>query len=239
MAQNAVFGINSNLDTQDIINKMVSLEARSMDLVEAKKQIEQQKLSSFQELKNKLQTFKSVVTTLNTENRFIVNKSNFSNHSSSDGNKVVDITTTSSATSGTYSLVVNNLATETKLISSGFASTTSKLTHGTVKVTSGTASATITVDNTNHSLDGLRLAINNLGLDVKAAFLNDGSATNPVRLLVSGNKTGTSGAVTISQQYHWGFTGEEQISFATTQTAKNASFTVDGVSIIKSTNTIT
>ena len=37
MAQNAVFGINSNLDTQDIINKMVSLEARSMDLVEAKK----------------------------------------------------------------------------------------------------------------------------------------------------------------------------------------------------------
>ena len=239
MAQNAVFGINSNLDTQDIINKMVSLEARSMDLVEAKKQIEQQKLSSFQELKNKLQTFKSVVTTLNTESRFIVNKSNFSNHSSSDSNKVVDITTTSSATSGTYSLVVNNLATETKLISSGFASTTSALQHGKVKVTSGTASATITIDSTNHSLDGLRLAINNLGLDVKAAFLNDGSATNPVRLLVSGNKTGTSGAVTISQQYHWGFTGEEQISFATTQTAKNASFTVDGVSIIKSTNTIT
>ena len=75
MAQNAVFGINSNLDTQDIINKMVSLEARSMDLVEAKKQIEQQKLASFQELKNRLQTFKSVVTTLNTQSRFIVNKS--------------------------------------------------------------------------------------------------------------------------------------------------------------------
>ena len=239
MAQNAVFGINSNLDTQDIINKMVSLEARSMDLVEAKKQIEQQKLSSFQELKNKLQTFKSVVTTLNTESRFIVNKSTFSNHSSSDGNKVVDITTTSSATSGTYSLVVNNLATETKLISSGFASTTSPLTHGIVKVTSGTASATITVDSTNHSLDGLRLAINNLGLDVKAAFLNDGSPTNPVRLLISGNKTGTSGAVTISAPYsHWGAAGSV-LTCTTTQAAKNASFTIDGVSIIKSSNTIT
>ena len=46
MAQNAVFGINSNLDTQDIINKMVSLEARPMDLVEAKKQIEQPVASS-------------------------------------------------------------------------------------------------------------------------------------------------------------------------------------------------
>ena len=97
MAQNAVFGINSNLDTQDIINKMVSLEARPMDLVEAKKQIEQQKLSSFQELKNKLQTFKGAVGTLNTESRYIVNKSVFSNNSSSDTNKVIDITTTSSA----------------------------------------------------------------------------------------------------------------------------------------------
>ena len=89
MAQNAVYGINSNLDTQDIINKMVSLEARSMDLVEAKKQIEQQKLASFQELKTKLQTFKSVVTKLNTESRFIVNKSVFSNNSFADSNKVV------------------------------------------------------------------------------------------------------------------------------------------------------
>ena len=77
MAQNAVFGINSNLDTQDIINKMVSLEARSMDLVKAKKQIEEQKLASFQELKNRLQTFKGVVTTLNTQSRFIVNKAFF------------------------------------------------------------------------------------------------------------------------------------------------------------------
>ena len=75
MATNAVYGINSNLDTQDIINKMVSLEARPMDLVEAKRTIEQQKLSSFQELKKRLQTFKSVVNTLNTESRFIVNKS--------------------------------------------------------------------------------------------------------------------------------------------------------------------
>ena len=45
MATNAVFSINSNLDTQDIITKMVSLEARPMDLVEAKKQIEEQKLA--------------------------------------------------------------------------------------------------------------------------------------------------------------------------------------------------
>ncbi|SVA13228.1 uncharacterized protein METZ01_LOCUS66082 [marine metagenome] len=237
MAQNAVFGINSNLDTQDIINKMVSLEARSMDLVEAKKQIEQQKLASFKELKNRLQTFKSVVTTLNTESRFIVNKSVFSNNSSSDNNKVVDITTTSSATSGTYSLVVDNLATETKMISNGFASTTSELEYGRVKVTAGSASATVTINSTNNSLDGLRLAINNLGLDVKASFLNDGDDTVPVRLLISGNLTGATGAVTMSYSKDSIYPVDE-ISFTTTQEAKNASFSIDGVSISKSSNTV-
>jgi len=237
MAQNAVFGINSNLDTQDIINKMVSLEARSMDLVEAKKQIEEQKLASFKELKNRLQTFKSVVTTLNTESRFIVNRSVFSNNSSSDNNKVVDITTTSSATSGTYSLVVDNLATETKIISNGFANTTSELENGRVKVTSGSASATVTINSTNNSLDGLRLAINNLGLDVKASFLNDGDDTVPVRLLISGNLTGATGAVTMSYSKDSIYPVDE-ISFTTTQEAKNASFSIDGVSISKSSNTV-
>ena len=242
MAQNAVFGINSNLDTQDIINKMVSLEARSMDLVEAKKQIEQQKLASFQELKNRLQTFKSVVTTLNTQSRFIVNKSVFSNNSFSDSNKVVDITTTSSASSGTYSLIVNNLATESKLITSGHAETTSSIASGTVTIVIGSsASSTVTIDSTNNTLDGLRLAINNLGLDVKASFLNDGDATNPYRLLISGTQTGSSGTVTMSHAttstpFSVNLPG---ISFETTQTARDATLLLDGVSITKSSNTVT
>ena len=242
MAQNAVFGINSNLDTQDIINKMVSLEARSMDLVEAKNQIEQQKLASFQELKNRLQTFKGVVTTLNTQSRFIVNKSVFSNNSFSDSNKVVDITTTSSASSGTYSLIVNNLATESKLITSGYAGTTTSIASGTVTIVIGSsASATVTINSTNNTLDGLRLAVNNLGLDVKASFLNDGDTTNPYRLLISGTQTGSSGTVTMSHATtQTPFSGRSSgISFETTQTARDASLLLDGVSITKSSNTVT
>ena len=117
MAQNAVFGINSNLDTQDIINKMVSLEARSMDLVEAKKQIEQQKLASFQELKNRLQTFKGVVTTLNTKSRFIVNKSVFSNNSFCLINFFFRLLTKSSKS---FILLIAPFLVETALFNSAF-----------------------------------------------------------------------------------------------------------------------
>ena len=124
-----------------------------MDLVEAKRQIEEQKLSSFQDLKNKLQTFKSVVSTLNTESRFTVNKGEFSNNSVTDGNKVVDITTTSSASSGTFPLTVNNLATETNIISDGFATTTSELEKGNIDFTVGGVTTSITIDDTNNTLD--------------------------------------------------------------------------------------
>ena len=191
------YSVSTPLDTQDIITKMFLLEARPMDLVEAKRQIEEQKLSSFQDLKNKLQTFKSVVSTLNTESRFTVNKGEFSNNSVTDGNKVVDITTTSSASSGTFPLTVNNLATETNIISDGFATTTSELEKGNIDFTVGGVTTSITIDDTNKTLDGLRLAINNLGLDIKASFLDDGDDTNPVRLLISGTKTGKDNAITI------------------------------------------
>ena len=237
MAQNAIYGINSNMDTQDIINKMVSLEARSMDLVEAKKNIEEQKLASFQELKSRLHAFKGVVGTLNTKNRFIENQSVFSNNSFSDSNKVVDITTTSSASSGTYSLIVNNLATESKLITSGYAETSSAISSGTITIVIGaSASATVTIDSSNATVDGLRLAINNLGIDLKASFLNDGDATSPYRLLISGTQTGSSGAVTMSTNIT---SGSVTMGFQTTQTAKNASLSLDGVSITKSSNTVT
>ena len=76
-----------------------------------------------------------------------------------------------------------------------------------------------------------------MGFDVKAAFLNDGNATKPVRLLVSGLQTGSSGAVTMS--YTKGsFYPAEGIAFTTTQAAKDASLVIDGVLISKSSNTV-
>ena len=154
-----------------------------------------------------------------------------------------DITTTSSASSGTYSLIVNNLATESKLITRGYEKTTSpiltnypnKNASGTVTIVIGSASSTVTIDSTNNSLDGLRLAINNLGIDIKASFLNDGDDTKPYRLLISGTQTGSSGAVTMSTNIA---SGSVTMGFETTQKAQNASLSLDGVSIAKSSNTV-
>ena len=103
----------------------------------------------------------------------------------------------------------------------------------------GSTSTSITINQSNNTLDGLRLAINNSGANVTASFLNDGSSTNPVKLIISGTKTGVDNAVSVSLTSEFlGAGTQEVVSFTQTQAAQNSTFIIDGISISKSTNVI-
>ena len=251
MAQTAIFGINSNLDTGGIIDNLISLQRSPITIVEAKRALEDAKLLSFQDLRDRLQTFKGVANTLNTEARFLSTKADFSNNNATDTNSVASLSTNSQASSGTYSLSVSNLARESKLVSAGFSSTSGAVTQGVINIVTGTASAAITIDSTNNTVDGLRIAINNSGLDVNATFLNDGSSTNPLRLVLSGTKTGTDNVVTIkptsstTSSFLFGTgiqtssqVGTNLVDFTETQSAQNANFFIDGIAVSKSANVV-
>ena len=239
MATAAIFGINSNLDTGGIIDNLVALQRSPIDIVEAKRALEDAKLLSFQDLRGRLQTFKSILTTFNTEAEFLATKSSFANTNATDTNSVVSLSTSSQASSGTFSLTVNNLARETKLVSDGFASTSTTISSGDLNIGVGDASVTITIDSSNNSLDGLRLAINNSGLDVKASFINDGSSSNPVRLVVSGTKSGVDNDVTIGVTgFLFGAGTTNLVNFIETQSAQNANFVLDGVAVTKAGNVV-
>ncbi|QPJ65503.1 MAG: flagellar filament capping protein FliD [Candidatus Nitrohelix vancouverensis] len=239
MAIASLSGINSGLDSQGIINNLVSLEAQPIELMISQQEREVQKLSVFQELKSRLQTFKSVVNTINTDGRLLSTKGQFSNNDTSSGNTVVDITSTSSATSGTFSLNVTQLAKETKIVSEGYRSTGATVPSGTVEIFDGTKTVSIIIDSSNNTVDGLRLAINNSGANVSASFLNDGDPTNPIKLLISGTKTGVNNEVTI-QHFIGGLGGNdtEVTSFTQTQAAQNALMEVDGIAISKNSNVV-
>jgi flagellar hook-associated protein 2 len=240
MAESLISGINSNLDTNDIVSKLISLQRRPIDLLEAKADLEAEKLFAFQELQSRLQTFKSVVTTINSETKFLSTKGVFSNNSASDTNQVITLDTTSQAASGTFSLVVNQLARESKLVSASYSATSDTIPQGILNITVGTTTTQININSTNNTLDGLRLAINNSGANIQASFLNDGSSTNPIRLLVAGTKSGADNSVSLSiNQALIGAETQEVLSFTTTQSAQNASFTLDGITITKSNNTVT
>jgi flagellar hook-associated protein 2 len=239
VAQAAIFGINSNLDTGGIIDNLVALQRAPINIVEAKRSLEESKLLNFQDLKGRLQTFKGVVTTLNSESKFLSTQADFSNSNSLDTNSVVSLSTSSQATSGTFSLTVNNLARESKLVSEGFDSTAATIPNGTLSIGVGDNSVTITIDSSNNTVDGLRLAINNSGLDVKASFINDGSSTNPVRLSVSGTKSGVDNQVTVGiTGFLFGSGTANIVNFTETQSALNSNFVLDGVAVTKSGNVV-
>ena len=89
MAQ-TILGINSNLDTGGILDNLIRLQRSPIDIVEAKRALEDAKLLSFQDLRDRLQTFKGVVNSINTEARFLSTKAEFSNNSATDTNSVVE-----------------------------------------------------------------------------------------------------------------------------------------------------
>jgi flagellar hook-associated protein 2 len=240
MAEALISGINSNLDTADIVNKLVQLQRRPIDVLEAKADLEAEKLLTFQDLQSRLQTFKSLATSLNSEAKFLSTQGTFSNSNASDNNQVVGIDTTSLAASGTFSLTVNSLARESKLVSEGFSSIADTVPQGFLEITVGETTTQININSTNNTLDGLRLAINNSGANINASFLNDGSSANATRLLVAGTQTGAANSVSVSiKQALIGGGTQEVLSFTETQSAQDASLTLDGIAITKSNNTVT
>ncbi len=238
MAQ-GIFGINSSFDSAALIDNLVELNRRPIDLNLAKRELEDQKLTSFLDLTDRLKTFKSVLTTINTESRFKATKGVFNNSVSTATTEVVDIVTNSSATSGTFSFTVNQLANETKLITDGFASINNLIPQGNLAITVGSTVTNVSIDASNNTLAGLRLAINNSGADVQANFLDDGSSL-PSHLTISGTKTGTDNAVSMSMTIDLIGSGTVNLmGFTETQAAQDASVTVDGVSVTSSSNTLT
>ncbi|MCA9485107.1 MAG: flagellar filament capping protein FliD [Nitrospina sp.] len=235
----SVFGINSGFDTAKVVEQLVALQSRPIDINLAKRDAQVEKLETFQELKSRLASFKTVLNTLNKNNRFISTQGEFS-PTGTTSSDIVDITTTSSATSGTFSLSVTQLAREAKLTSEGFASLDTQIPMGTLEIVAGGTTTLININSSNNTLDGLRLAINNSGAEVTANFVNDGSSTNPFRLTLSGNKTGADNTVTARIfTANLGIGEQTVLAFNETQAPQDALLELDGISISKSSNTVT
>lgn len=109
----------------------------------------------------------------------------------------------------------------------------------------GGAAKSITIDSSNNSLQGISDAINAAGLGVTATIVNDGSGT-PYRLTLSSVNGGASNSLRITATAG----GDAAVTsllahdpaatqnLSQTVVAQNANFTVNGVAITKTSNTI-
>jgi flagellar hook-associated protein 2 len=245
MAFTSIFGIQSGFDSASLVQKLIALQARPMDLKLAQLQAKETELEAFQDLRTHLQTFQSVLNGIGTVDRFNQTTADFTK-TAGTGN-VLSISTSSSAIPGSFDITVNALAQETTLLSdTGYATSTDLIVPQPpilpgpyfFEVDVGGALTQIAVDPVTDTIQDVVDAINASGADVTASVIDDGSAVDPFKIVIQGNQAGTANAVT-AQLYR--MPGGAQINietFTAVQAATDASVTVDGITFTRSTNTI-
>lgn len=134
MAGMTVGGLASGLDTNSIITGLISIEQQRVTREETKQEDYQLKLSTFNDLKTKLDDFYNKSKELNKTTAFDLFKGTTSDSA------LADVTGEAGATAGNYDLKVFNLASTTKVASKSFASSNSSLNlTGSFKISSSTA----------------------------------------------------------------------------------------------------
>ena len=237
----SIFGIKSGFDSASVVDKLIDLQARPIDLKLAQIADKETELEAFQDLQTELETFQSTLNGLATFDQFKALAADFA--VTAGTGSVLSATTTTSAVAGTYNITVNTLAQETTLLSdTGYTAATDVVTSGTpgtyfVEVVVGGAITQVGITDPATVQDVVD-AINASGADVTASIIDDGGAINPLKIQIQGNQSGTANAVTARVFRDNGGVKTDELTFTAVQTATDASVTVDGVTFTRSSNSI-
>lgn len=249
-------GIGSNLDVNSIVSQLMALERRPIDLLSTKEAKFQAKLSGIGTLKGALSSFQSTVAGLTSAAKFAATKK-----AAVGDNTILSASASGSAATGTYQLAVTQLAQANKLKSAAYAASTTAIGSGKLTIQFGSIDAgaftansdrgAITVDiaSGKNTLADIRDAINAAKAGVTASIVNDGTG---YRLSLSSDASGTKNQLKISVTDDDGVdtdnAGLSQLAYdpatagvknlSQSQEAKDAKFTIDGIDVVKQSNTV-
>lgn len=253
-------GIGSGLDINGLITKLMEVEKAPLTALDKKETDYQAKLTAYGTLKGAFSTFQTAANGLSSTSKFNAFKATAADTS------ILSASTSSIAKTGSYSIEVKALAYAHKIASTAFDDPASAVGTGTLTLDFGTydsggntftvnadkTSKSITIDSTNNSLAGIRDAINEADAGATASIINDGTgyrlvissgeggADNSLRILVSGDNSGSDTDTTGLSQLAYnpvaaagsGKNLEEKVA------AQNSEVWIDGIAVIKSSNTI-
>lgn len=244
-------GIGSGLDVNSIVTQLMAVEQKPLTAVTKQQTAYQAQVSAYGTLKSSLSAFQTAVSALSTPSKFNAQTVTSANAS------VFTATANGSAALGDYSVTVSQLAKSQKLASVGFTNTTDTVSTGTLSIDFGTytadplatppathtfaagtkSSVNITIDSSNNTLAGVRDAINAANASVSATIVNNGTNN---QLVITSKDTGEVNNMRITGVSELAYDLSTGVSSMTeTQAAKNALLNVDGIAVVKSSNTIT
>ena len=255
-------GIGSGLDLNGLVTQLISAQSepanRRLDVREADFQA---RISAYGSLKSSLSDFRSALSSITAPSSF---SSRSTTSSDSDS---VTATASNAASASTYAVEVSQLAQSQKLASDVFTDSSTIVGEGVLTFRFGTFDSggntftadadrdigTVTIDNTNSSLTGIRDAVNAAGIGITASIINDGAGS---RLVFGSTSTGASSSieVTVSGDSVGSDTDTDGLSklafdptssagsgknLSQTAAALDANFTIDGLTLSQSSNTLT
>lgn len=226
-------GVGSGLDLTGLLDSLTTAEQQKLTPITDQQDANSAKISAYGSLQSALSSLQNAVQTL-------TDTSTYQALTSSLSGSGITSAVTSSAVPGNYQITVNSLAQANSLATAGVADKTTALGTGDLTLSVGGTSTTITLDSTNNTLEGIRDAINAQGAGVTASIINTGDATNPYRLTLTSDTTGTASAISVSLANGTGTVSSLFASGALTETvaAQDASLTVNGIAITSQSNTV-
>lgn len=231
MAGSTVSGIGSNIDTQAIVTSLVNAEKvpkqTQINTASAKATTT---LSSIGKVQAALDAFRNALDTMSKDSSF----TGLSGSSSDE--KTATMTASNTASNGSFRLIVDQLAQASKLSSKNFSGGTSTVVNATDKPTTLTISQSgkaydLSVP-AGATLQQVRDSINTQ-FGTSGLSANIQTDSNGSRLILTSTNMGTGSDLTLS-----GTSGLD-VGATVVDYPKDAQYSIDGVSSVSKSNTIT
>jgi flagellar hook-associated protein 2 len=193
-------GLVSGINIDAIISQIQETERKPVLQLQARQATSQKQISEVLSVSSKLSTLLAVATSVNNPANF--NTRTASVTKTSAGVSVLSAAADSTAATGSYSITVKQLAQAHKKASQGVVdqNTTAVASgDGTFKFKVGSSGTEYSVSvSSSTTLQGLRDAINSAGGSANATIINDGTGSNPYRLVLTANTSGADNTITIT-----------------------------------------
>lgn len=223
-------GLASGLDSNAIIDQLVALEKRPIDLMTARQDALKMQVSILGDLASRLSALQTAATSLKRDGVLKL--------STSSTPTTFSVTPTTGGSAGRYSVQVQALAQAAKARSAGFVPGTDVVRGGTLDLNVRGAAYSVTLTD-GMTLSEVATALNQTGAAVSAVVLSDGTRDY---LSVTARDTGypVSGAPGDALSITETSTGSlgQPLGLAITQAATNATVVVDGLPMTRTTNDV-
>ncbi|MDU9389191.1 flagellar filament capping protein FliD [Pseudomonas japonica] len=230
-------GLGSGLDTTAIVKALVNAEKTpKQNQLDRQTKANTASISAIGSLKSALATYKTALEKLgsSTTPQFIA----YSATTSDD--KTVKATAGATAVNGSYSVIVKELATASKVASQRFASSSDAISQGTLVVSQNGTNYNVEIG-AGATLQSVRDSINGslTAKGITANIINDGTGS---RLVLTSTTTGAGSDISVSGISELAINGTTAMSGAgagfISAKAQDASFSVDGMDLTSKSNKI-